>query len=324
MRRASTIRCVKKKQKARYGIRNWRQYNQALVQRGSLTLWVDEAALVGWQHQETSGHRGASRNYGDSAVVCGLTLQAVYHLPLRATVGLLGSLFELMQVELPIPDYSTLCRRRQTLEVALLARLPQGPLHLLVDASGFKVYGEGEWKVRQHGYSKRRTWRKLHIGVNEATGEVIAAMASTNDLRDDALLGDLLSQVPGDIKQVSGDGIYDTAACYRLLQKRGARAAIPPRRGARKSQKPEQAARNAHLWRIQQLSQEGADGRKAWKQEVGYHRRSLVETAFFRLKTLLGNTLSARQFQAQANELFVRCAVLNRMTQLAMPHSYRI
>jgi NTP pyrophosphatase (non-canonical NTP hydrolase) len=184
--------------------------------------------------------------------------------------------------------------------------------------------GEGEWKVRQHGYSKRRTWRKLHLGINEETGEVVAAMASTNDLRDDALLGDLLEQVPGEIEQVSGDGIYDTAECYRLLQERGARAAIPPRRGARKSQKPEMEARNAHLRRIQQLSEQGEDGRKAWKQEVGYHRRSLVETAFFRLKTLMGNTLSARHFQAQANELFLRCAALNRMTQLGMPQSYPI
>jgi IS5 family transposase len=236
-------------------------------------------------------------------------------------------LFELMQVELPVPDYSTLCRRRQTLEVALLARLPQGPLHLLVDASGFKVYAEGEWKVRQHGYSKRRTWRKLHIGINEATGEVVAAMAGTNDLRDDALLSDLLEQVPGEIEQVSGDGIYDTAdtaACYRLLEKRKARAAIPPRRGARRSLKPELKARNAHLLCIEQLSQDGEDGRKRWKQEVGYHRRSLVETAFFRVKTIFGNTLSARLFQAQANELFLRCAALNRMTQLAMPHSQRI
>jgi len=184
--------------------------------------------------------------------------------------------------------------------------------------------GEGEWKVRQHGYSKRRTWRKLHLGINEETGEVVAAMVSTNDLRDDALLGDLLEQVPGEIEQVSGDGIYDTAECYRLLQERGARAAIPPRRGARKSQKPEMEARNAHLRRIQQLSEQGEDGRKAWKQEVGYHRRSLVETAFFRLKTLMGNTLSARHFQAQANELFLRCAALNRMTQLGMPQSYPI
>ena len=137
-------------------------------------------------------------------------------------------------------------------------------------------------------------------------------------------MGDLLEQVPGEIEQVSGDGIYDTARCYQLLQERGARAAIPPRRGARKSAKPEMEARNAHIERIQQLDKRGPEGRKAWKQEVGYHRRSLVETAFFRLKTLSGNTLSARHFQAQANELFVRCAVLNRMTQLGMPHSYRV
>ena len=304
-----------------YRTRNWPAYNEALKRRGSLTIWFDPEMT--WEAAPT-GKRGRQPDYSDAAIQTCLTMKVLFGMALRQTTGFVESLLRLIGLDWAVPDFSTLCRRRQTLEVSLLAQPPKGRLHLLVDASGFKVYGEGEWKVRQHGYSKRRTWRKLHIGIDEATGEVVAAMASTNDLRDDALLGDLLSQVPGEIEQVSGDGIYDTTECYRLLEKRKARAVIPPRRGARKSPKPEMEARNAHIERIQQLNQQGEDGRKKWKQEVGYHRRSLVETAFFRLKTIFGNTLSARHFQAQANELFVRCAALNRMTQLGMPHSQPI
>ena len=159
-----------------------------------------------------------------------------------------------MQLQLPVPDYSTLSRRRKTLGVELLASLPTGRLHLVVDATGFKVYGEGEWKVRQYGYAKRRTWRKLHIGINEATGEIIAALASSNDFRDDALLGDLLNQVPGEVTQVSGDGIYDSLKCYKLLRQRRARAAIPPCRKAKLSRKAELQERNANIERIAQLS----------------------------------------------------------------------
>lgn len=294
--------------------------------RGSLTLWVDEASISGWRNEEKSGRRGASRTYSDGSVLCSLTVQAVYRLPLRATIGLMESLFKLMQLELPIPDPSTLCRRRQALPVELLASLPKGALHLVVDASGFKVFGEGEWKVRQHGYSKRRTWRKLHLGVNEANGEITAAMVSTNDFRDDELLGDLLHQLPEEVNlsQVSGDGIYDSRECYRLLGQRDAVASFPPRQGARLNQNPDLSQRNANLQRIAELSQNCQDGRKRWKEEIGYHRRSLVETSFFRLKTIFGNQLSARGFDAQGAELLLRCSILNRMTQQGMPKSYAV
>ena len=327
---------MKEKKKQQYRIRNWPEYNAALKRRGSLTLWVDEDALQGWHEAQKSGRRGASLFYSASAILCALTLQCVYHLPLRATVGLLASLFELMDVNLPVPDYSTLSRRRVTLGVALRASVPVGPLHLLVDASGFKVFGEGEWKVRQHGYSKRRTWRKLHIGSDEATGEIVAAVVTTNNFRDDQVLGELLEQVPEQSEQsveleaVWGDGIYDSSPSYKLLQKRGARAIIPPRRGARLAdlnKKPHLQERNQHIERLRDLEKSGLDtltARKRWKEEIHYHRRSLIETSFGRLKTIFGNTLSARLFESQSNELFLRCAVLNRMTQQGMPQSYPI
>lgn len=327
---------MKKKQKRHYRIRNWREYNQALVQRGSVTVWVDEAALQGWLLEEKSGRRGASRLYSEGAIACALTLGSLYHLPLRATEGFLGSLLKLLGVCLPIPDFSTLARRRKTLDVALSPNPSPGQsqkgVHLVVDSTGFKVYGEGEWKVRQHGWSKRRTWRKLHLGVDEATGEVLAASATGPERADKEMLEELLAQVDArqvPLSQVSGDGGYDAAACYGAIVQRGARAAIPPQRRARLHPGEERwEARNQILRRIRELQaaqrQDLEWGRKQWKQESGYHRRSLAETAMMRLKTLFGDRLSARDKAAQDRELLLRCAILNRITALGMPQSYAL
>src|SRR5256886_4949095 len=165
------------KTKTQYRIRNWSAYNAALIARGSLTLWVDEEAVKAW-HYTGPTQRGAQYVYAEAAISCVLTLRAVYHLALRATEGLARSVFTLLEVALPVPSYSTLSRRAAELPVALGALPRSTPLHLVIDSSGFKVYGEGEWKVRQHGWSKRRTWRKLHLAVDEATGEIVAAVGS--------------------------------------------------------------------------------------------------------------------------------------------------
>jgi hypothetical protein len=296
------------------------------VQRGSLTLWIDQAVLSGWLNQQRTGKRGASNTYTDAAIVAVLTLKVVYRLPLRATAGLLASLLKLMDLCLPVPHYSTVCRRQKTLEVALPRPVRDQALHLVVDATGCKVYGEGEWKVRQHGISKRRTWRKLHLAVDEATGEIAAAVLTTNDVADSTVLPHLLDQVEEPIRQLSGDGGYDKRLCYDTLRERqeeqgmSLRVAIPPRRGARIWQhgnsQAERLARDENLRRIRQV------GRQQWKEESNYHRRSLAETTMFRLKTIFGDKLSARVFEHQAAEAFLRCVALNTMTQLGMPESY--
>jgi hypothetical protein len=166
---------------------------------------VDEAARKAWRYSGPP-QRGAQYVYAEAAISCVLTLRAVYQLALRATEGLARSVFALLEVALPVPSYSTLSRRAADLSVALGALPRSTPLHLVIDASGFKVYGEGEWKVRQHGGSKRRTWRKVHLGVDEATGEIVAAVASEAGVSDDKVLPDLLAQVSGEIHQVSADG----------------------------------------------------------------------------------------------------------------------
>jgi IS5 family transposase len=320
-------------EKKQYRIRNWPEYNVALVNRGSLTLWVDEAALTDWHHHGHSGQRGKPRLYSELAITCMATLQVVYRLPLRATQGLLRSIMQLLGVKLEVPDYSTLCRRRQTLEVSLPVHAEGKSLHLVVDSTGLKVYGEGEWKVRQHGWSRHRTWRKVHLGVDEASGEVLAVVASTPLSHDKDVLPDLLEQVGQvsmTIEQVSADGGYDFMTCYQELDKIGARAIISPRRNACICPRGQMLQRDTNLRRIQELAG-GSKGkkqqelaRKQWKEESGYHRRSLAETAVFRLKCIFGDRLSSRSFQAQANEVFLRCAALNRMTHLGMPQSYPI
>jgi len=311
---------TKKKTKRTYRLRNWSQYNKALVRRGSLSVWISEDVLSAWHNTARTGKRGKPAEYADTAILCMATLAEVYRLPLRATAGLTRSLIRLLGVELSVPCYTTLCRRRRSLEIALPRRKKSEPLHLVVDATGIKVYGEGEWKVRQHGYSRRRTWRKLHLGVDEASGELVAVVVSTNNFKDSQLLPDLLAQVEDEITQVSADGAYDSRNCYDAIRERGARAAIPPQKRAKIWQhgntKAERHIRDENLRAIRRK------GRREWKREAGYHRRSLAETAVFRVKIIFGERVQARSFDGQAAQLLVRCAALNRMTHLGMPDSY--
>lgn len=291
-----------------------------------MTIWIDEAALAAWIEQERSGRRGASLTYSNAAITAALLLKTVYHLPLRATQGLVESVLKLMRLELPTPHYSTLSRRQICLPLEM-PRLRSGEaIHLVVDATGCKVYGEGQWKVRLHGKSKRRTWRKLHLGVDEKTGEIVAAVLSGNDLSDSEALPQLLEQVQEPIAQISGDGGYDKRPCYEFLQQRQAeqeqtmKVTIPPRRGARiwkhGNSKTQRLARDENLRAIRQV------GRKRWKQESGYHRRSLAETAMSRYKRMVGEKLQAREFSRQGTEAFVGVVMLNHMTALGRPQSY--
>lgn len=310
---------MKKKKKQQYRIRNWSQYNKALSNRGSITFWFSEDAIQSWLNHKKSGKRGKPRTYGDACILCMLVLKAVYRLPQRATYGLVCSLIELMDLDLPVPHSTILSRRASSLDVALPHQNKNEPLHVLVDATGLKVFGEGEWKVRTHGVGKRRTWRKLHIAMDGETGEILATVATTSYVSDKEVLPNLLEQITDEIKQVGGDGGYDYADCYEEIARRKARALIPPRRTGRLHPKDERLReRDKNLREIRKK------GRKKWKRESGYHRRSLVETAMMRVKTIFGSGLSSRRFHNQSTEMTIKCAALNRMTELGMPESYAI
>jgi hypothetical protein len=303
-----------------YRTRNWNQYNDALVRRGSLTLWVDQATLRAWRYQGPA-QRGAQFEYSNLAIECLLTLRAVYHLTLRATEGFARALFEVMEVDLTVPDYTTLCRRAATVRVTL-PKKATGPLHLVLDSTGLKVYGEGEWKVRRHGYSKRRTWLKLHLAVDPKTHEIQAAMVTDAGVTDAETVPALLEQVDNPIERAAADGAYDRQEVYDALEGRSARAVVPPRRDAKIKRHGNTAgprfARDENLRRIRQI------GRSAWKEESGYHERSLAETAMFRMKTIFGDGVASRSPARQATEAGVRCRALNIMTHQGMPKSERV
>lgn len=307
-----------KKKKQQYRIRNWQQYNRALVGRGSLTLWIDSQAVERWLNTTYRVGRGRPLFYADEAIRCSLMLREVYHLPLRSTQGLVLSLMQLMHLRLPVPNYSTLSRRARRLEVNLSATANKGPLHLVIDSTGLKLYGEGEWRVRAKGWTKRRTWRKLHLAMDGATQQISAALITAKEVVDPRVLPCLLKQVTAPMERVTADGAYDSRQCYKAIDQRGARAVIPPRKGSTLWEDEYLEQRNSNLRGVRKF------GIKGWKQQAGYHRRSLVETAFFRLKTLFADKLRNREAKRQATEVMVRGAALNRMTELGMPQSYPI
>jgi hypothetical protein len=307
---------------SQYRIRNWSEYNAGLKQRGSLTFWMDETVLAQWIVPTLSGERGASVFYSDLAIATMATVKAVYGLAGRQCQGFLTSVFALMGFECPVPDHSTLSRRIGKLTIALPVLPATGARHVVVDSTGVKVYGEGEWKTRQHGISKRRTWRKLHLGVDEATGEILAAVATSNAVHDGQVLGELLDQIEDGIKQVTTDGAYDHRHCYNDITERRAKPVIPPRKDAviwqHGNRKVPPHPRDENLRSIRK------HGRKKWKRDSGYHRRSIAETTMFRFKAIFGGNLRSRRSDNQFVELLIKCAALNRMIQMAKPDSHQV
>ena len=296
-----------------YKTRNWPAYNEALKRRGSLTIWFDPA--MAWEAAPT-GKRGRQPDYSDAAIQTCLTMKVLFGMALRQTAGFVESLLRLIGLDWAAPDFSTLCRRQKTLKVDIPYRGSQGPLQLLIDSTGIKVEGEGEWNARKHGGPKRRVWRKIHIGIDEQTLEIRAAEFTTSDIGDAPMLPELLDQIPPDqeIGSVTADGAHDTRKCLEAIAERGAAAIIPPRKNA-KPWKPDTAgavARNEALRVSRRL------GRTIWRRWSGYHRRSRAETKMHCVK-LLGQRLSARNFQRQVAEFQVRVAVLNAFTALGRP-----
>ena len=255
-----------------YKTRNWPAYNEALKRRGSLTIWFDPAMT--WEAAPT-GKRGRQPDYSDAAIQTCLTMKVLFGMALRQTTGFVESLLRLIGLDWAVPDFSTLSRRQKTLKVNIPYCGSDGPLHLLVDSTGIKVEGEGEWNARKHGGTKRRVWRKIHIGIDEKTLEIRAAEFTTSEIGDAPMLPELLDQIPPDqeIASVTADGAFDTRKCHDAIAARGAAAIIPPRKNA-KPWKPDSAgaiARNEILRTSKRV------GRTIWRRWSGYHRRSRAE-----------------------------------------------
>jgi len=305
-----------------YRVKNWAEYEKALVQRGSITVWLSEGFEKSWLSAGKK-QRGSQFEYTDQAILVMLTIREVYHLTNRGVEGYVRSLFRILKIDLPVPDHSTLSKRGKELTVKLPKKTNQS-LSIVMDSTGLKIYGEGEWKVRQHGISKRRTWRKLHLGANPESGEIQAVLLTANNVSDDQAVKELVAQIEQPILDFAADGAYDKRKVYDCLNAHSPQVniLIPPRKNARIWQHGN--TKTERLKRDQNLRAIRKDGRQEWKQNSGYHVRSLVETTIFRLKTIFGNHLSARLLETQTTQALIRCAALNKMTQLGMPHSYKV
>jgi Transposase DDE domain len=309
--------------KARYQVSNWHEYDQALQNRGSLTVWVTPEALAAWQAPPT-GPRGRSPYYSNLAIETGPLLRCAFGRPWRQTEGLLRSVVTLLGVNLAVPDHTTFSRRSVGLSLATPLPPTAEPVHVVIDSTGLKVYGAGEWHKEKHGERGRRTGRKLHLAVNPDSGEILASELTSNEVGDPSMVGSLLCQIPGSIASVLADGAYDGEPVYRAVAQRQPApppaVIIPPRATAvlRPTIDTVPSLRDRHIQTIQEK------GRRGWERAVGYGQRSLVETAMFRYQTLIGPTLRARKFAAQQVEARVASSVINRMTQLGMPISQRV
>lgn len=287
----------------KYKTTNWSTYNDSLKRRGSLSIWFDPQMV--WIPPPT-GKRGRRQQFSDAAIQACLTLKVLFGMPLRQTTGFVESLLKLVGLSWEVPDFSTLCRRQKTLNVNLPYRSGTGSLNLLIDSTGIKAEGEGEWNARKHGGPKRRIWRKIHIGIDEETLEVRAVEVTTSNIGDAPMLPELLKQVPSDqdIGSVTADGAYDTRKCHDAIAERNAKPWKPTSNGA--------IARNQAVEASRYL------GRTLWRRWSGYHRRSRVETKMHCVKRL-GQSLMARDFDRQVAEIQIRIAVLNRYTALGIP-----
>lgn len=308
--------------KTKYRIRNWNDYNKSLIQRGNITVWFSEDSIKKWTASKESGKKGRPKIYSDDAILTALVIRSVFHLPLRALQGFLTSLIMILSMDFSTPSYTQICRRSKSLGQKLKRLSRRKIKDVVIDSTGLKVYGEGEWKVRQHGIGKRRTWKKLHLAVCPDTNEIIFEVLTENKVADCEVYPEFLEAMPRSVERTFGDGAYDTKRCYEANIKHGSIPIIPPNRNAvlRGNKSPSMKVRDTHLLEISGLGEDD-DARELWKKLKGYHRRSLAETAMFRFKKIFGNDLKSRVPETQKAESWAKCKALNIMTSLGMPES---
>ena len=307
-------KCTRTSKKEKYRVSNWPEYNRALIKRGSLSLWIPHNIADWW-------YAGDKNTYSDKAIETILTLKAWYKLPLRATVGFLESVFTQAGIPLRVPDYTTLSRRAQKLSITLVKRTKE-TTDLILDSTGVKVYGEGEWKVRKHGWNYRRTWKKIHIGM-DSLGEIRAVVVTESSVHDNVAVPAILNQEKTPITDFYGDGAYDSRSIYKQLQTRGVQGFhIPPQTNAKiwihGNKEGDPHPRDENLRAIRKST------RKKWKEESGYHTRSLGETIMYRYKTTFGQHLSFRKESSQNTEIINKCNILNVFHHLGTPSSYKV
>ena len=300
-------------------VMNWNDYNESLRQRGDLTIWISPDVQNHWIAPRRRS-RGGQPRYSDLAIAMCLTLGMVYRLPLRQTQGLMRSILKLMEMEGSVPDFSTLSRRGKGLSVPAIIKTKKAePVHLVVDSTGLKIFGEGEWLQKKHKTkTARKKWRKLHLGLNLTTGKIICANLTLDNVGDATALPGLLDQIDAPVSRFLADGAYDGAPTNNLLNDRFGETVeiiIPPPKNAipSPSSTAKPSLRDRHIAAIQ------TRGRMAWQSDSGYNQRSRIEAQIGRWKTVIGPKLKARCFENQQTETIIGVAILNKMTELGRP-----
>ncbi len=309
--------------RARRRVTNWPAYDASLRQRGSLTVWFTDEAVAAWAAEPRTS-RGGQPWYSPLAIVTALTLRAVFRLAYRQAEGLIGSIIGLLGISLRVPDHTTLSRRAATLEVPRPGNAGAGgePMHLLVDSTGLKLCGKGEWLLEKHGTTTRRSWRMLHLGVDAGTGGIVASTLTSKDADGASQVDPLLDQVAGPVASFTGDGAYDQDRVYAGVAKRHPEAAVvvPPRATAVPSDTAESAPtqRDGHLQHI------ARHGRMSWQSASGYNQRARAEATMNRWKQVIGDELRAHTDEHRATEVAVAVHALNRMLDFGRPSYVRV
>jgi hypothetical protein len=305
--------------KSPYRIRNWPEYEAGLCRRGDLTVWLSDDAISSWRALP-SGKPGGQRIYANIAIEAALTIRVVLHLPLRQTEGFLRSLADMLEVDIPIPDHTTLSRRLKTLgEIPFRALGNNRPIQLYIDSTGLRIHVGNLRKP-----PKNRAWRKLHLAVDAATGEIVASDLTGRRTHDCGRVTVLLRQIENRVTSVCADGAYDREGVYEAAHAQGqgrhVRVLIPPRRDAQLSPTPSAALmeRNRNIRAMHRI------GRREWYKRSGFNKRSMIENAIYRYKTIIGRCMSSRTLEGQHVEVQLACRVLNTMICLGMPDSYRV
>jgi transposase len=307
--------------KSTFKVTNWAEYETGLRQRGSLTLWITPEAIDAWAAAPRLTPGGQAR-YSDSAIQTCLMLRAAFKMALRQAEGLMQSVVELLGCDLAVPDHTTVSRRAMKLTSVARVALPSGPLHVLIDSTGLKIFGAGEWLADKHGQRARRQWRKLHLAVDANSGQIVGVSLTGQEVDDTSQVGALLDQIPGEIERITADGAYDGEPTYDIIAARDPDIAvvIPPRANSTPPIKlgTKASRRDVHAHTVAAL------GRLGWQEVTGYGRRALVETTMGRYKALIGTRLRARTDAGRRTEATIGAVVLNHMLAAGRPNSVRI
>ncbi len=265
-----------------------------------------------------TGSRGTPQEYSDLAIETALFIRQIFHLPLRQTEGFMNLLTRLMKATISIPDYSSISRRSISIPRHVLSHALEPGSLVIVDFTGLKVYGKDEWHQEKHDVPARRTWRKLHLAIDEHH-QVLACELTTPEVGDPSAVADLLPQIVTPFETFIGDGNYDGESVSRAVldHQPHAQVVIPPHKTAVLSGAGD-TQRDHHIEVIAQ------HGRLAWQRITGYNLRNYAELAMQRYKRIFGNTMKARALPQQKAEAWISVFALNRMTNLGMPVSVKV